>query len=239
MELLADPDAWISLATLTVLEIVLGIDNLVFIAVMSERVEEAKRARARQGGIAMALVTRLLLLASLAWIIGLTEPIFTVWGRPFSWRDIILIGGGIFLLVKATNEIHDRIEGEEEPGHEKKAAAGMVAVIVQIAVLDIIFSLDSVITAIGMVGDIRIMAAAIIIAVVAMLVAAAPLSGFIGRHPTVKMLAFSFLILIGMALVADGMGFHIPRGYLYFAVGFSIFVEGLNLMARRKKRKRA
>ncbi len=236
MELFADPNAWISLATLTILEIVLGIDNLVFIAVMADRLPAAKQARARQGGIALALVTRLLLLASLAWIIGLTEPLFAVWGRSFSWRDVILIGGGLFLIVKATREIHDRIEGEEGPGRDATAAAGLVVVVVQIALLDIIFSLDSVITAIGMVGDIRIMAAAIIIAVVVMLLAAGPVSAFINRHPTVKMLAFSFLILIGMALVADGMGFHIPRGYLYFAVGFSVFVEGLNLMARRKRR---
>jgi len=241
MEWLTDPQIWISLLTLSALEIVLGIDNLVFLAILAERLPEDQRALARKLGLAFALITRLMLLASLAWIAGLVEPVFTIFGHPVSWRDIILIGGGVFLLAKATHEIHGSLEGEtegegadKEGGVAKAAKASFVATIIQIGVLDIIFSLDSVITAVGMANQLWVMVAAVIIAVVIMLVASGPLSGFVSRHPTVKMLALSFLLLVGMSLVADGMGFHIPKGYLYFAMGFSVLVEVLNLAARRR-----
>lgn len=239
MEWLSDPQLWISLLTLAALEIVLGIDNLVFLTILADRLPEARRPLARKLGLAFALLTRLGLLASLSWIVGLVDPVFTVWDHPVSWRDIILIGGGLFLLTKATHEIHGSLEGEEEDEHGgavKAAAAGFVATIIQIGILDIVFSLDSVITAVGMVDQLEVMAAAVIIAVIVMLVAAGPLSAFVSAHPTVKMLALSFLLLVGMALVADGLGFHIPKGYLYFAMGFSVLVEALNLIARRKRR---
>lgn len=242
MEWLSDPQIWISLLTLSALEIVLGIDNLVFLAILADRLPEAQRPAARRLGLGFALITRLALLASLAWIAGLVEPVFTVLAHPVSWRDIILIGGGVFLLAKATHEIHGSLEGEEdgaesesEGGAAKAAKAGFLATIVQIGVLDIVFSLDSVITAVGMASQLWVMVAAVIVAVILMLVAAGPLSGFVSRHPTVKMLALSFLLLVGMSLVADGMGFHIPKGYLYFAMGFSVLVEGLNLAARRRR----
>ncbi len=239
MEWLSDPQIWISLLTLSALEIVLGIDNLVFLAILADRLPEHQRALARKLGLAFALVTRLMLLASLAWIAGLVEPVFTVFNHPVSWRDIILIGGGVFLLAKATHEIHSSLEGEEEGaategGVGKAVKAGFTATIIQIGILDIVFSLDSVITAVGMANQLWVMVTAVIIAVIIMLVAAGPLSGFVSRHPTVKMLALSFLLLVGMSLVADGMGFHIPKGYLYFAMGFSVMVEALNLAARRR-----
>lgn len=239
MEWLSDPQLWISLLTLAALEIVLGIDNLVFLTILSDRLPEAQRPLARKLGLAFALITRLALLASLSWIVGLVDPVFTVWDHPVSWRDIILIGGGLFLLTKATHEIHGSLEGEEDDGQggvAKAAAAGFVATIIQIGILDIVFSLDSVITAVGMVDQLEVMAAAVIIAVIVMLVAAGPLSAFVSAHPTVKMLALSFLLLVGMALIADGLGFHIPKGYLYFAMGFSVLVEALNLIARRKRK---
>lgn len=238
MEWLSDPQIWISLLTLSALEIVLGIDNLVFLAILAERLPEKQRPLARKLGLGFALITRLALLGSLAWIAGLTEPVFTVFGQPVSWRDIILIGGGVFLLAKATHEIHGSLEGEEDetPGAPGAAKAGFVATIVQIGVLDIVFSLDSVITAVGMAQQLWVMMAAVILAVLLMLVAAGPLSGFVSRHPTVKMLALSFLLLVGMSLVADGMGYHIPKGYLYFAMGFSVLVEALNLGARRRRK---
>lgn len=241
MELFLTPEAWISLVTLVALEAVLGIDNLVFIAILVDRVPEEKRAFTRKLGIGMALGTRLALLFMLAWIAGLTAPLFELFGEEISWRDVILIGGGLFLLTKATREIHHNIEeaGEHEPA--PKAAATVAMVVAQIAAIDLIFSLDSVITAVGMVDDLQIMVAAIVIAVGIMLLAAAPLSDFVSRHPTVKMLAMSFLLLVGMTLVADGMGLHIPKGYLYFAMGFSVLVEGLNLWvsARRKRAREA
>lgn len=243
MEWLTDPQIWISLLTLSALEIVLGIDNLVFLAILSDRLPEHQRPAARKLGLAFALITRLALLASLAWIAGLVEPVFTVLDHAVSWRDIILIGGGVFLLAKATHEIHGSLEGEEEGAHDgaeggvaKAAKAGFLATIVQIGILDIVFSLDSVITAVGMASQLWVMIAAVIAAVILMLVASGPLSSFVSRHPTVKMLALSFLLLVGMSLVADGMGFHIPKGYLYFAMGFSVLVEGLNLAARRRKK---
>jgi len=241
MEWLTDPQIWISLLTLSALEIVLGIDNLVFLAILADRLPEPQRPAARRLGLAFALLTRLGLLASLSWIASLTEPVVTILTQPVSWRDIILIGGGVFLLTKATHEIHGSLEGEEDEseagqGIARAAKAGFVATMVQIGILDIVFSLDSVITAVGMANQLWVMAAAVIVAVALMLVAAGPLSAFVSRHPTVKMLALSFLLLVGMSLVADGMGYHIPKGYLYFAMGFSVLVEGLNLAARRRRK---
>jgi len=239
MEFLYDPHTWISLLTLTVMEIVLGIDNLIFIAVLVDRLPPAQRDRARRIGIMLALVFRLMLLSLLSWIIGLTEPLFTAFEHAVSWRDIILIGGGLFLLTKATREIHESMEGEDDHGPKTKPHASMLSVITQIALLDIIFSIDSVITAIGMVDNLLIMSSAVIISVGVMLVASGPVADFVSRRPTVKMLAFSFLLLIGMTLIADGAGLHIPKGYLYAAMGFSAFVEMLNTFAKRKKRRLA
>ncbi|CAA7616428.1 TerC family protein [Magnetospirillum sp. UT-4] len=239
MEWLSDPQIWISLLTLSALEIVLGIDNLVFLAILADRLPEEQRPLARKLGLAFALVTRLMLLASLAWIVGLVEPVFSVLGHAVSWRDIILIGGGVFLLAKATHEIHGSLEGEGEGDDGAVApavAAGFTATIIQIGILDIVFSLDSVITAVGMVDQLPVMVAAVVIAMIIMLVAAGPLSAFVSKHPTVKMLALSFLLLVGMSLVAEGMGVHIPKGYLYFAMGFSVAVEALNLAARRRRK---
>ncbi len=234
MEFLLDPQTWASLLTLTALEIVLGIDNLVFISIISSRLPEAQQPAARRAGLAMAVITRLLLLASIAWLAGLTEPLFSVFDHAVSLRDLILLGGGIFLLAKGTTEIHATVEGvEEEIRHAK--AASFFSVIVQIMILDLVFSLDSVITAVGMAEHLSVMATAIIIAVGIMIFAAEPLSAFINAHLSVKMLALSFLILVGVALVADGMGFHIPKGYLYFAIAFSVGVEALNLLAQKRR----
>lgn len=238
MDFLLSYETWVSLVTLIALEVVLGIDNLVFVAILSDRVEESRRALARRLGIAFALITRLMLLASLAWIASLTEPVLTLFGHGFSWRDFILAGGGMFLLVKATREIHHTIEEAGEPDPLLRPVSSVLAVVVQIAILDIIFSLDSVITAVGLIDDVYLMATAIIIAVAVMLVASGPLSVFVSAHPTIKMLAMSFLILVGMTLVADGMGFHIPKGYLYFAMGFSVMVEALNLTASKRRSRR-
>jgi predicted tellurium resistance membrane protein TerC len=237
MEILTDPHAWVSLLTLTVMEIVLGIDNLIFIAVLVERLPPAQRDKARRIGISLALITRLMLLSVLSWVIGLTEPLFTIFDHAVSLRDAILIGGGMFLLTKATREIHEGIEGDEESGPAKGKHAAFGAVIVQIAVLDIIFSVDSVITAVGMVDSLLIMSTAVILAVIVMLIASGPVADFVSRHPTVKMLAFSFLLLIGTTLIADGAGFHFPKGYLYAAMAFSAFVEFLNTMARRRRQR--
>jgi predicted tellurium resistance membrane protein TerC len=238
MEWLTDPQVWASLVTLTALEIVLGIDNLVFIAIVAGRLPPQRQNAARQVGLSLALITRLALLASITWIIGLTEPVFAIVGQPVSWRDIVLIAGGLFLLYKGTKEIHQRLEGEEQ----EKARIGRTSftgVIVQIMVLDIVFSLDSVITAVGMANTLWVMATAIIIAVVIMLLASRPLAEFVERHPTVKMLALSFLLLIGMTLIADGAGFHVPKGYIYAAIGFSVLVEALNQWSARRRRSRA
>ncbi len=236
MELLYDPQTWISLLTLTVMEIVLGIDNLIFIAVLVDRLPPDRRDRARRLGILLALVFRLLLLSLLSWLVGLTEPVLTVFDNAISWRDLILIAGGLFLLTKATREIHENIEGDGDLGPRKGRHAGFISVITQIALLDIIFSVDSVITAVGMVDSLIIMSVAVILAVGVMLAASGPVAAFVSRRPTIKMLAFSFLLLIGMTLIADGAGMHIPKGYLYAAMGFSAFVEMLNTVARRKKR---
>ena len=235
MTLLADPNAWISLLTLTALEVVLGIDNLIFVAILANRLPAERQVTARRIGLALALVMRLALLASLSWLVGLTESVVTVGGRGFSWRDLILVGGGLFLLYKGTTEIHDRVEGREET-HAAGAGAGFGAVIVQIILLDLVFSLDSVITAVGMVDELAIMVTAVVIASGAMLVASGPLSAFVNRHPTVKMLALAFLLMIALVLLADGFGLHIPKGYVYAAMGFSVAVEILNQLAARRRR---
>ena len=239
LELIYDPQAWVSLLTLTVMEIVLGIDNLVFIAILAGRLPPSQQGVARRVGISLALFTRVALLAAISWIMHLTEPVFTVWDKVFSWRDLILIGGGLFLVWKGTQEIHHRLEGDGAEGEEKAKHAGFGSTVAQIVALDIVFSLDSVITAVGMASDLPVMVAAVVIALVLMLVAAAPLSNFIARHPTVKMLALSFLLLIGMTLVAEGFGAHVSKGYVYAAMGFSALVESLNLVVARRTRKSA
>ena len=232
IESLTDPQIWIALGTLTFLEIVLGVDNIIFISILSGKLPEEQQVRARRLGLLGAMVTRVLLLFSLAWIIRLTQPWFTVFGQEISGRDLILILGGLFLLGKATYEIHDKLEGEE--GHaSKRVAASFMSVIIQIMLLDIVFSLDSVITAVGMVDELWVMVAAVIIAVGIMMVSAEPISAFVHRHPTVKMLALSFLLLIGLSLMAEGFDHHIPKGYIYFAMGFSVFVEMINLRLRK------
>jgi predicted tellurium resistance membrane protein TerC len=232
MEWLADPQAWIALATLTALEIVLGIDNIVFISILTGKLPAKEQPRARTIGLAAAMLMRIALLLSLSWIMGLTTPWLTVLGYEISGRDLILIVGGVFLIGKSTYEIHDKLEGES--GHASaRVPASFAAIIVQIMLLDIVFSLDSVITAIGMANEIAVMVAAVVIAVAFMLVFAGPISAFVHEHPTVKMLALSFLLLIGTALVADGLGHHIPKGYIYTAMGFSLFVEMLNLRMRK------
>ena len=235
LHLLSDPHAWVSLLTLTALEVVLGIDNLIFVAIQAGRLPVAQQGLARRVGLALALLMRLGLLASLSWLVGLTAPVFAVAGQAFSWRDMILIGGGLFLLYKGTTEIHHRVEGESASA-ASAAAASFWPIIVQIMLLDIVFSLDSVITAVGMVDELAIMLAAVIIAAVAMLVASGPLSRFVNRHPTVKMLALAFLLMIALVLLADGFGLHIPKGYVYAAMGFSVGVEFLNQAAARRRR---
>jgi predicted tellurium resistance membrane protein TerC len=234
---ITDPAIWVSLVTLMALEIVLGIDNLVFISILAARLPAEQQAKARKVGLALALISRLALLATLAWIIGLTEPFITIGKFGLSWRDVILIGGGLFLLYKATHEIHNEVEGDEEDKGPGKTAASFAAVVSQIAVIDIIFSLDSVITAVGMADQLWVMVVAVIAAVIVMLVASDPLAKFISAHPTVKMLALSFLLLIGVMLIAEGLHFHIPKGYVYFALGFSVIVEALNTWAQRRRRR--
>jgi predicted tellurium resistance membrane protein TerC len=231
MDWIADPDVWIGFGTLLALEVVLGIDNIVFISILSSKLPKAQQGRARQVGLGLALIMRIALLLTLSWVIGLTDSLFEAFGNEISGRDLILIAGGLFLLGKSTYEIHDRLEGEE--GHAgARVAASFSAVIVQIVLLDAVFSLDSVITAVGMVDEIGVMIAAVIVAVVIMLVSAAAISTFVNQHPTVKMLALSFLLLIGLSLLLDGLDQHIPKGYIYFAMGFSLLVELLNLRAR-------
>lgn len=233
MALLTDPHAWASLATLTALEIVLGIDNIVFLSIASHQLAPAQRPAARRTGLAFALIMRVALLSSIAWIISLSTPVVTLWGVDLSWRDLIFGAGGLFLLTKGTREIHGLVEGEDP--HKQKAVATLFAVIVQIAIFDLVFSIDLIVTAVGMAEHLSIMIAAVVIAMIVMLVASGLVAEFINRHPTVKMLALSFLLLIGMALIADAAHFHIPRGYLYFAVAFSGLVEALNQYAARKK----
>ena len=232
MELLTSPETWIALLTLTILEIVLGIDNIVFISILTDKLPIEQQDRARKIGLGLAMGMRIALLLAISWVIGLTAPLFTLLGQELSGRDLILIGGGLFLLAKATVEIHETLEGEE--AHEvKRGSASFRSVILQIVLLDAVFSLDSVITAVGMADEVIVMIAAVVIAIGVMLVAAAPLAAFVSRHPTVKMLALSFLLLIGMSLVGEGLDLHIPKGYVYFAMGFSVFVEMLNLRLRR------
>lgn len=234
---ITDVDIWASLVTLTAMEIVLGIDNVVFISVLVSRLEPAKAATARKLGLGLALLFRVVFLLGLVWIIGLTAPVFAVWGHPISWRDIILFAGGAFLLYKATHEIHKGVEGDDEHGPGKVPASfGMV--IFQIAIIDLVFSIDSIITAIGMAEHVPVMVAAIVISMVVMYVASGAIAMFIQRHPTTKMLALAFLIMIGAALVADSFGFHIPRPYIYSAMAFSAAVEALNVWAQRRRARR-
>ena len=233
MEWISSPESWIALLTLTALEIVLGIDNIIFISILAGKLPENQQKTGRQVGLLMAMITRILLLFSIAWLTRLTAPLFNVLSHDISGRDLILIIGGLFLLGKSTFEIHERLEGEE--GHaSEKVAATLGAVIVQIMLLDIVFSLDSVITAVGMVNEIAIMVTAVVVAVGIMLFASGPISGFVNDRPTLKILALSFLLLIGFSLIADGLGIHIPKGYIYFAMGFSVFVEVFNLQVRGK-----
>lgn len=233
MDWITQPEAWIALFTLTALEIVLGIDNVIFISILAGKLPKNEQNRARQTGLAAALITRILLLLSLSWVIGLTEPLFTVWQFELAGRDLILLMGGLFLIAKSTHEIHDKLEGKA--GHASaKVAAAFWSVIAQIMILDVVFSLDSVITAVGMAQDLMVMVIAVVIAVGIMLLSAGAISDFVERHPTVKMLALSFLLLIGFTLVVEGLHQHIPKGYIYFAMGFSIFVEMLNLRIRAK-----
>lgn len=234
MEWLTDPSAWIGLLTLTLLELVLGIDNVIFISILAGKLPSAQRRKARTIGLGLAMVMRILLLLSLSWIMGLTRPLFSVAGYGITGRAIILVAGGLFLLVKSTHEIHDRIEGEKESG-KLPVAPSLGSVLVQIILLDVVFSLDSVITAVGMVDEIAIMIIAVILAVLMMMVFAESVSNFVERHPTLKMLALSFLLLIGVNLIAEGVGFHIPKGYTYFAMAFAVFVEALNLKIRGQK----
>ena len=241
MEFLLDPHVWASLITLSILEIVLGIDNLVFIAVLASRLPPHQRARARQFGLMLALLTRLALLGSIAWIAGLTTPVFHAFGQAFSWRDMILILGGLYLIYKGTVEIHEHVEvgGVKDANGNAAAPAGgpvsPVGIVLQIAVIDIVFSLDSVITAVGMAQEIWIMVTAVVLAMAVMIAAANPIGDFISRHPSVQVLAFAFILLVGAVLVADGFETNIPKGYVYGAIAFSIFVESMNILARRKR----
>ena len=234
---LSDPQAWMSLFTLTALEIVLGIDNIIFVSILASRLPPHQRNKARTIGLILAMGTRILLLLSIAWVISLTNPLFTILGHDVSGRDIILFGGGLFLLAKSTHEIHNTLEGAEEDSPAKVIASGFAMTLVQIAILDIVFSLDSVITAVGMADHLPVMIIAIVIAVGVMLFAAKAIGDFVDRHPTLKMLALSFLILVGVSLLAEGLSFHIPKGYIYFAMAFSLGVEILNIRhAALKKR---
>ena len=239
-EWVTSPQIWLSLLTLSALEIVLGIDNIVFLAILTNRLPPHQRPMGRKIGLTLALGTRLMLLATLAWIVKLTEPLFTLFDQGFSWRDLILIGGGMFLLVKAVHEIHETMEGAHDDANADgsdapKVYAAFSAIVVQIAVIDIIFSLDSVITAVGMADTLLVMVVAVVAAMIIMLVASGPLSDFVSAHPTIKMLALAFLLLIGVFLIADGFGLKIPKGYLYFALGFSVLVEAMNHWMRKKK----
>ena len=233
MEWVADPQAWIAFLTLVALEIVLGIDNIIFISILSGKLPSEQQPRARFIGLGLALVIRVILLFSLSWVIGLTAPLFTVFSQSISGRDLILLAGGLFLLAKATFEIHESLEGEE--GHASRSVkASFVSIIIQIILLDAVFSLDSVITAIGMVEDVWIMISAVVVAIAFMMFFAAPVGAFVARHPTIKMLALSFLLLIGLTLVVEAFDVHVPKGYIYFGMGFSVFVEFLNMRLRKK-----
>ena len=233
MELLSDPQAWLAFATLTALEIVLGIDNIIFISILVGRLPKNVQQRARTIGLALAMITRILLLLSITWVMSLSADLFSVGSLGISGRDVILIGGGLFLLAKSTLEIHGGLEGEEQQ-HESRVRATFTSVILQIAIIDIVFSLDSVITAVGMADHVEVMIAAVVVAVIVMMFLAGPIGDFVDRHPTIKMLALSFLILIGTALVGEGLDLHIPKGYIYFAMAFSVAVEMLNIRVRKR-----
>ena len=234
MEWFSDPNAWLGLLTLTALEIILGIDNIIFISILASKLKPEDQPKARKLGLMGAFVSRMLLLLSIAWVVKLTTPLFHIFGLPISGRSLILIVGGLFLIAKATYEIHGKLEGEDAHGGSTRVLPSLTAVVVQIMIIDIIFSLDSVITAVGMVQQVSIMVGANVIALGIMLMAAGPISAFVDRHPTIKMLALSFLVLIGTNLVAEGLGQHIPKGYTYFAMGFSVLVEMLNIRLRKK-----
>jgi predicted tellurium resistance membrane protein TerC len=239
--LLTDPNAWLALVTLSALEIVLGIDNVVFISVLVSRLEPHRATRVRQLGLALALVFRIALLFALTWMMGLTRPIAVLWGEPLSWNDVILIAGGLFLIAKATHEIHTEVEtsaGESSADEAKPAAPSLAVAIAQVVLIDVVFSIDSIVTAVGMAQDIRIMIAAVLIAVGIMYVASGTVATFIAHHPTPKMLALAFLVLIGVALLADGFGIHFPRGYIYFAMAFAAAVEAMNVLVHRRRRRR-
>jgi predicted tellurium resistance membrane protein TerC len=232
MEWISNPESWIALLTLTALELVLGIDNIIFITILAGKLPEEQRHKARTIGLALAMLMRIALLLTLAWIVRLTQPLFSIFSHDVSGRDLIMLLGGLFLLAKATHEIHQKLEGEEG-SRSRQVAASMASVLTQIVLLDIVFSLDSVITAVGMAKEVGVMVTAVVISVIVMMLFAKPVGDFVENRPTVKMLALSFLLLIGTALIADGLQFHIPKGYIYFAMGFSVFVEMLNLRLRR------
>ena len=236
LELLADPNAWIAFGTLTVMEIVLGIDNIVFISVLVSRLPKEQADRARQLGLALALIFRILLLLVISWIISLTQPAFSAFGFDLSWKDLILIAGGAFLVYKATHEMHAAIEEPHDHGVGQKVGAVFAAIIGQIIVIDMVFSIDSIVTAVGMADDVEVMIAAVIVAVGVMFVASGPVAKFVADHPTTKMLALAFLLLIGVSLVADGLGFHIPKGYIYAAMAFSVLVEAINIIASSRRK---
>lgn len=233
MEWLTDPQAWIALLTLTALEIVLGVDNIIFISILVGKLPPRQRNKARVLGLGLAMFTRIALLLSIVWVMKLTRPLFTVFSQEMSGRDIILIAGGLFLIWKSTLEIHDHLEGYDE-GRAAKAVSSFAAILVQIAILDIIFSLDSVITAVGLANDVGVMVIAIIVAVIVMMFSSGTIGAFVDKHPTIKMLALSFLVLIGVTLIAEGFGLHVPKGYIYFAMAFSVSVELLNMKVRKK-----
>jgi predicted tellurium resistance membrane protein TerC len=236
--LLTDPAAWLALLTLMTMEVVLGIDNLVFVALVSNKLPEESRKKGRAIGLGLALALRLILLSTLVFIVGLTKPVLTLFGHDFSWRDLILLAGGLFLVWKATREIHHSVEHDEEDdaaAGARQKPIGFASAILQILLLDLVFSVDSILTAVGMTDQLPIMAAAVIIAVLLMLLASGPIAAFIRRNPTIVMLALGFLLMIGMALIAEGCGFEVPKGYIYAAMAFSAFVEGLNMLARRRR----
>lgn len=235
IELLSDPAVWAAFATLTVMEIVLGIDNIVFISVLVARLPKEQADRARRLGLALALIFRIALLLVISWVIGLDGHLFELFGHSYSWKDLILLGGGLFLIYKATHEMHAEIEEPHEDNLKSTAKAAFSAIIAQIIVIDMVFSIDSIITAVGMAQHVEVMIAAVIVAVGVMFVASGPIAGFVARHPTTKMLALAFLLLIGVSLVADGMGFHIEKGYIYAAMGFSVLVEAVNIFAKQRK----
>ena len=235
--LLTDPSAWLALLTLVVMEVVLGVDNLVFVALVSNKLPEESRKKGRAIGLGLALGLRLILLTTIVFIVGLTRPVLSLFGHDFSWRDLILLAGGLFLVWKATREIHQSVEAGDgaEAENPRQRSIGFVSAIVQILLLDLVFSIDSILTAVGMTDQLPIMAAAVVIAVLLMMLASGPIAAFIHRNPTIVMLALGFLLMIGMALIAEGSGFHVPKGYIYAAMAFSGFVEGLNMLARRRR----